>query len=131
MKAAVLTAALALTPGVSGFRSPTGAITCLARTGELVCTVAHADYAAALQRRCQAPPVGLDWHGFALGSTGRGAVSCSGGTFAAGTQPATPVLAYGATWRRGPFACTSRSTGVTCRAGAHGIFLSRQSWRVW
>jgi hypothetical protein len=42
-----------------------------------------------------------------------------------------PVLAYGHTWRFGPFTCTSRTTGVTCRnAGAHGWMLAKTSYRL-
>jgi hypothetical protein len=37
-----------------------------------------------------------------------------------------PVLAYGQTWTRDGYTCTSRSTGLTCKRGAHGFFLSRQ-----
>jgi hypothetical protein len=42
-----------------------------------------------------------------------------------------PVLAYGRTWKRGPFTCVSRRTGLTCRnAGGHGFALSRERQRV-
>lgn len=35
-------------------------------------------------------------------------------------------------WVRGPFTCTSRITGVTCRSrGRHGLFISRHSYRTW
>ena len=36
---------------------------------------------------------------------------------------------YGKTWRRNGDRCVSRSTGLTCRRGAHGFFLSRDSQR--
>ena len=41
------------------------------------------------------------------------------------------VLRYGRTFRSGGYSCTSRSTGLSCRRGAHGFFLSRerQSYR--
>jgi hypothetical protein len=41
------------------------------------------------------------------------------------------VLPYGRTFRSGGYSCTSRSTGLSCRRGAHGFFLSRerQSYR--
>jgi hypothetical protein len=43
----------------------------------------------------------------------------------------SPILAYGRTWRRGGFTCTSRRAGLTCRnLRGHGLFLSRRSWRV-
>ena len=41
-----------------------------------------------------------------------------------------PVLAYGKTWRYGPFTCSSATKGLTCRNKAgHGFFLSRERWR--
>jgi len=42
-----------------------------------------------------------------------------------------PILAYGRTWTRGAFRCQSARKGLTCRSGTHGLFVSRQSWRVW
>jgi hypothetical protein len=42
-----------------------------------------------------------------------------------------PILAYGRTWSRGAFRCQSARKGLTCRSGTHGLFLARQSWRVW
>jgi hypothetical protein len=40
-----------------------------------------------------------------------------------------PVLEYGETFRRKGFVCKSRSTGLTCKRGAHGFFLSREKQR--
>jgi hypothetical protein len=127
---------------IPGVRSPSGNIECLfvptargpVQPPNLLCTIARASYTGALQRRCQAPPTGLDWHGFELPALRRGQVSCSGGIlYDQGTQrPAYTTLAYGATWRHGPFTCTSRRTGLTCvTAHGHGLFLSRASWRAW
>ena len=46
-------------------------------------------------------------------------------------SPAAPVLAYGHTLRFGPFRCTSRTTGLTCRnRHHHGFFVSRERRRV-
>ena len=113
-----------------GFHSPSGNIRCFVVRGMLRCRLAHADYAKTLQARCS----GLDWHGFELGAAGEGAVTCSGGIlYSPGTErPAYVNLPYGRTWRQGVFTCTSRLTGVTCtnRTG-HGLFLSRETWRVW
>src|SRR5215217_8075238 len=71
----------------------------------------------------------LDLTGLSLGNSGRGTVTCAGDTV---IDPRARVLAYGRRWHGGPFTCVSRVTGLTCtsRAG-HGIFLSRQRWRVW
>jgi hypothetical protein len=119
-----------------GFRSPSGNIRCLALPGghAVLCTLAHADYAARLQARCMAPGgAGVDWHGFTLSATGRGMLNCSGGIlYPPSRAPLYVVLPYGRSWRLGVFTCWSRSTGVTCRnRSGHGLFVSRQSWRAW
>ncbi len=118
-----------------GFNSPTGNIKCyynphgLAKPGftpVVHCGLEHADYAMKLQRRC---PAG-DWHGFTLTSTGRPVLYCPGG--ASGDRVAYKTLAYGQSRQLGPFTCNSRSTGVTCRnRHGHGLFVSRQSYRLW
>jgi len=130
--------ALTLLPG---FHSPSGNIRCyavpLASSGAhtLRCEIKQAAYGHNLQERCMRPDgSGVDWHGFELGSTGRAAVTCSGGIlYNEGTQRPTYVdLLYGHTWRRAGFTCVSRVTGITCRNGhGHGLFISRQSWRTW
>ena len=77
---------------------------------------------------------GVDWHGFELGAASRGAVTCSGGILydPATQRPSYVTVAYGLSWRHGAFTCRSRRTGVTCESRrGHGLFLSRQSWRVW
>jgi hypothetical protein len=118
-----------------GFRSPTGNIHCfynpngLSSAGHrptLTCGLDHADYGMALQRRCDAG----DWHGFTLAGNHKPVLFCPAG--ASGDHIAYRTLAYGKTWRRGPFTCTSRVTGVTCRSTKHhGLFVSRQSYRLW
>jgi hypothetical protein len=126
-------AAAALVP-LPAFHSPSGNIRCFFVRGTLRCSIAHADYAAALQARCIAPPTGLDWHGFELGARTKATVTCSGGIlYSPDTErPAYKTLAYGRTWHHGAFTCRSRTTGVTCRtASGHGLFLSRQAWRAW
>jgi hypothetical protein len=51
---------------------------------------------------------------------------------ASGDHPVYRTLAYGESWQRGPFTCTSRVTGVTCRnRTGHGLFISRQTYRSW
>jgi hypothetical protein len=131
-------AALTLLPG---FHSPSGNIRCFAvpivGTGAsmLRCEIRRSSYASALQARCMRPDgSGVDWHGFELTQTGKGAVTCSGGIlYDTGTQrPSFVDLPYGRTWRRVGFTCVSRVTGVTCRNGrGHGLFISRESWRAW
>ena len=137
-------AALALPAGASaakrtlpGFQSPSGNIRCYYRAGRvglLNCQIGRAVYAKRLTHYCASPPIGVDWGGFDLTPTHKGAITCTGGVL---YEPATerPIfvnLPYSATWRRGVFTCVSRVAGVTCtsRAG-HGLFVSRQSWRAW
>lgn len=131
----LLLLALAFVP-LPGFHSPSGNIRCfVAPGGNLLCSVSHADYATALQARCMGPGgAGVDWHGWQLRGAGKGGVSCSGGIlYNPSTQRPTYVnLPYGRSWRKGPFTCVSRLTGVTCtNTRGHGLFISRGSWRAW
>jgi hypothetical protein len=121
---------------VPGFRSPSGNIHCYydpkayAPNGTkplLTCGLRHADYAMRLQRRCLAG----DWHGFGLRANTKPTLFCTGNPNFS-IRPVYTTLAYGKSWTRGRFTCTSRITGVTCRnAGGHGLFFSRQSYRIW
>jgi hypothetical protein len=142
---AVSAAAAPDAPGVvkpiPGIRSPSGNIRCLfvpappgGSSPNLLCSIGQADYSTALQHRCATQPAGLDWHGFELPATRKGGVTRSGGIlYDPSTQrPIYSTLAYGKTWRHGPFTCTSRVIGVTCtNTGGHGLFISRQSWRAY
>jgi hypothetical protein len=119
-----------------GFRSPSGNIKCLFVPGPpnfMLCTIAHADYAKKLVAYCASPRIGVDWAGFTLGPTKRGSVECAGGVLydPATQHPSYVTLPYGKTWRHSVFSCWSRVTGVTCRNHTgHGLFVSRQAWRV-
>jgi hypothetical protein len=132
--AAASTASATVVPGLV---SPSGNIRCVyaARTdhrneGGLFCTIGHAGYSAQLQQRCIARAT-VDWHGWGLSPRGKGSVVCTGGALWFGT-PRYARVAYGRDWRAGPYTCHSAFTGVTCRNRAgHGLFLSRESWRVW
>jgi hypothetical protein len=116
-----------------GFRSPSGNIECLFLTApshDLLCKIRQASYTKALQDDCIARD-SLDWHGFLLGATTKAHVVCSGGILYTGA-PRYVTLAYGKTMRHGAFTCVSRRTGVTCTDGhAHGLFVSRDSYRLW
>ena len=119
-----------------GFKSPSGNISCFVVPGRpsvLRCQIVHADYAKSLQASCMKPDgSGVDWHGFELPGTGRGAVTCTSGIlYNPDDHPRYVTLAYGHTWRLGVFTCRSRVTGVTCtnRRG-HGLFISRQTYRT-
>jgi hypothetical protein len=122
---------------VPGFRSPSGNILCSydpkafappnGTKRLLTCGLRHADYGMQLQRRCDAG----DWHGFGLDAKSKPTIFCTGNPNYA-IRPVYTTLAYGKSWTRGPFTCSSRITGVTCRnQGAHGVFISRQSYRTW
>ncbi len=137
-------AGFALVVGTAGaavlpaLRSPSGNIRCVFASpaddrngGGLFCTIGHASYAAALQAKCLERG-GVDWHGFSLTARGKGASVCTGGALWFRT-PHYVTVAYGHTWRAGPYTCRSALTGVTCTTGAgtHGLFISRESWRGW
>ncbi len=123
-------AAPALTAPFPGVRTPTHNITCAVTPAALHCDIARASFRSRLQQRCLAPPTGLDWHGFELTPTGKGAFTCSGGVLVMGPVHYV-TLGYGRTWRHGGYTCRSRLTGLTCtnRTG-HGLFLSRVSYRT-
>ena len=119
-----------------GFRSPTGNIKCLfvpGSGGRLLCSIGRAGYAASAQARCT-KNAGLDWHGFSLDTARRGSLVCTGGIlYNPDTQrPSYVTLPYGKSWSHSAFTCRSRVSGVTClsRAG-HGLFVSRQAYRLW
>ena len=120
-----------------GFRSPSHNIRCF-RNAEaprvIHCSIAQAAYAKRLTAYCASPPIGVDWGGFELGATRKGAITCTGGVlYSPDTQRLNDtVLRYGKVWHSGPFTCWSRVAGVTCKSrSGHGLFVSRQSWRVW
>ena len=150
--AVVAFALVAVVPAAAlptGFRSPTGNISCLfvpathddARRrlqAQVLCTIAHSAYGSMLQDKCLNPlgqvGSGVDWHGFSLGATRRGSIVCSGGVLYNPTElkPSYVTLRYGTAMRRGPITCRSKTAGITClnRSG-HGVFVSRESWRAW
>jgi uncharacterized protein DUF6636 len=132
----LIAAASASAATLPGFRSPSGNISCLfipsssGAPATILCKLAHADYAQALQARCN----GLDWHGFLLPAARKGAVNCSGGILynPSTRHPSYITLAYGKTWRHKMFSCTSQFNGVNCsNPHGHGMFISRQTWRTW
>jgi hypothetical protein len=121
---------------VPGFRSPSENIHChydpkafAPPNGTkrlLTCGLRHADYAMQLQRRC---PAG-DWHGFGLRANTKPTIFCAGNPDFS-IRPVYTTLAYGKSWTRGPFTCTTRITGVSRNQRGHGLFISRQAYRTW
>ena len=111
-----------------GFRSPSGNIKCFV-VRSLYCEIDKANYRQRLQASC-----GLDWHGFELNAVSRAKSYCtSNAAYNMGTErPNNAKLAYGKSFRHGVFTCLSRITGVTCRnRTGHGLFISRQAYRIW
>jgi hypothetical protein len=134
---AAATAAYAIP--LPGVKTPTRNISCFyvpikpTARGNLLCDIKRSSYARAEQAGCQAR-AGLDWHGFELSNSGKARSVCTGGVLydIGRDKPTFIVLAYGRTWRYRGFACTSRITGLTCTNGhGHGLFLSRESRRLW
>jgi hypothetical protein len=127
------------TTPLPGVKSPTRNISCFyvpikpTTRGNLLCAIAKSSYSRAQQDGCQAR-VGLDWHGFELSDRGKARPVCTGGVLydIGRDTPTFVVLAYGHTWRSHGFKCRSRVTGMTCTNGhAHGLFLSRLTYRLW
>jgi hypothetical protein len=67
----------------------------------------------------------VDWTGgYQVGATRRARKLCADDTV---LWPTARVVRYGSTWRGGPFACKSRSSGLRCKnRSGHGFFLSRR-----
>ncbi len=110
----------------SEFKTPSGNIGCVytSAPAELRC-----DIGSGLNPRpAQPASCDLDFgDSLVMPKFGRVGIGCHGDT---ARDPRAPILAYGRTWVRGGFSCTSRTTGLTCRnPGNHGFFLSRESWR--
>ena len=122
-----------------GVRSPSGSVHCFVLSARkqpalLLCSVTHARYAKALEKRCAGPKGhGVDWHGFELATAGKGGVSCSGGALITGKQiPRYVSLANGKAWRHGAFTCVSQAKGLYCQSKkGHGLFMSQSSWQAW
>jgi hypothetical protein len=134
--AAALVCTVAEAGTLPGIRSPSGNIMCLYASQKpafLMCQIARADYEAALRKHCGSAPYYVDWVGFSLSAAGKGVVACAGGpAYDPQTQhPRYVTLAYGKSWRKGPFTCSSATTGITCTNGAgHLVFVSRGAYRV-
>lgn len=112
----------------NAFQTPSGNIACVTSPpGEplsLRCDLAVNEAKPPKRpRHCE-----LDWgNAFALGETGRATRLCYGDT-AAGEHP---VLAYGATWKRGGVECVSSEKGLRCvNRDGHGFDLSRRKQRL-
>jgi hypothetical protein len=118
-------AAQAKGPSFVTFLTPSGNIGCGYSSGmgprSLRC-----DIASGLKPRPHRPKgcVNLAWgDSYTMGVHGRASLTCHGDTV---IIKGSKVIAYGKTWKRGGFVCSSRESGLRCRnASGHGWFLSR------
>lgn len=72
----------------------------------------------------------LDWgDSFVIGANDSiGYVICHGDTV---ISPEAETLPYGATWQKGGIACTSETTGLSCKNGkGHGFLVSKAKQKV-
>lgn len=128
--AALSAGASASSSGFVGFRTPSGNIGCgywkfAGERAGLRCDIGSG------LRPLPTPRVRCDavWgEAVSMTPTGRAGPGCIGDSM---RDPRFPVLAYGKTWSRGGFTCTSRVAGLTCRnLDGHGWFLSRDRSRI-
>lgn len=137
MKTAVLIPflAAALVAAVSASASKSALVSFRTPSGNIGCIYASEEPGLPANLRCDirsglrpkpGRPKGCDLDygdSYALLKFGRTLVTCHGDTT---LDPRAPVLAYGRTWRRNGFTCTSKSTGLRCtNTAGHGFFMSR------
>ena len=111
--------------------SPSGKIGCLATNMDgpfsLRCDVSNPTYARPTRPRSCPLDYGEYGDSFTLGARGRAVWTCHGDTALRAGQSGFRTLGYGRTWTWGPFRCTMRVTGITCRnAAGRGFMLSQQ-----
>jgi len=115
--------------GLKGFQTPSRNIVCGGYTGSQSAWL-RCDISSGLKPKPTRPKgCEFDFGGtLTLGAKGRAGIGCVSDVVLPNPARAR-VLAYGATWRYGPFRCRSTRSGLTCRNGAgHGFFLSRERW---
>lgn len=136
--AAALVALVVAAPAAattSFFETPSKNIVCAFYSGSGSPPTLECGVVSGLHPPAPKPPSGC--HGIdpassriRLGATGKVYGFCSGDAGVLAEAGRAGVLAYGKTWQKGAFRCTSATTGLTCKNTAgHGFFLSRQSWR--
>jgi len=123
---AAASASAAPSAGIQLFKTPSGNIGCIyAAAAPGLPANLRCDIRSGLRPK-PGRPAGCDLDygdSYALLKFGRTLVTCHGDT---ALDPHAPVLAYGKTWRRNGFSCTSRAIGLRCsNASGHGFFLSR------
>ena len=102
------------------FQMPSKNIGCTVGEGVLVCDILSG-LNPEPKKSCE-----LDWTGMEMETLGTAQPRCAGDT--AYDQNA-PILAYGKTWSRDHFVCSSAATGLTCwNNDGRGFTLSREAW---
>jgi len=115
--------------GLKGFQTPSRNIVCGGYTGSQPAWL-RCDISSGLKPKPSRPKgCEFDFGGtLTLSARGRAGIGCVSDVVLPDPTKA-PVLAYGKTWRYGPFRCSSATKGLTCRnLNGHGFFLSRQRW---
>jgi hypothetical protein len=103
------------------FQLPSRNIGCATSEGVLVCDILSG-LKPMPRRACE-----LDWTGMEMETLGPAQPRCAGDT---AYDQSARVLAYGNTWRRGGFRCSSAKTGLRCRnKDGRGFSLSRETWK--
>ncbi len=114
---------------ISGFQMPSGKIFCAYTSFEGVRNL-RCDITRPTNRQ-PANPASCDFdYGpyFGLTPTGKGRRLCVSDT---PMDPSFPKLAYGKTFKRGPFTCRSRTANVRCtNTAGHGFELSRSKQKL-
>lgn len=111
--------------------SPSGKIGCVATNMDgpfsLRCDVASPKYTKPARPKWCPPDYGEYGDSFTLTARRRATFTCHGDTALRAGQPGFKTLGYGTTWAWGPFRCTMRTSGITCRNTAgFGFQLSQQ-----
>lgn len=130
---AIPSSALAAPSPKAGFQMPSGLVTCRviesnAGVSELFCSATYLTKKAydgvgvvKLPRSARARIVG----------SGNDILLLIGGYDPNTNQTKRPrTLAYGKTFRSAGYTCASRKSGLTCRRGTHGFFLSKERQRL-
>jgi hypothetical protein len=124
--AALVAAVPATASAASGFQMPSRQTTCAKLGANFYCSSSFIKQKA------------YDGRGVVrLGRSGKARIVQSGNDILlriAGLRPGggrdkRPVLAYGSAWVLSGYRCMSQSTGLRCRRGEHGFFLSRERQR--
>jgi hypothetical protein len=121
--------ALAQSTALKGFQTPSHNIVCGGTNGSPAWL--RCDITSGLKPKPARPKGCVFDYGVTLTLSAKGSAQIGCVSDAVLPDPSkAPVLAYGKTWRYGPFTCGSAKTGLTCRNKAHhGFFLSRERWK--